>query len=217
MIYSEKYRLIFVASPKTGTVTVQALLQEILPDARKNRVVKGDELIKIFGHAKANDIRESIGRAYYDEHESIAFVRNPYAKLVSSYFFYRGHKQVWEPRQDIKLKVKINTAARILFARFVPFKLWAVLYPYKSNNEYLLDKQGNLIVKHIGRTEFLEQDLKAILKTLGIAVTNLEVGRKNTSKHGAFMDYYQTPWFKKIMDNKLAEDIAFYHKVAERF
>ncbi|MEL6655585.1 MAG: sulfotransferase family 2 domain-containing protein [Bacteroidota bacterium] len=213
MIYSEKHRIIFIASPKTGTVTVQSLLLEHLPDARKNRVPKGEQTFKIFGHAKAVDIRNQIGADYYDQHETIAFVRDPLAKFVSSYFFYRGHKRLWNQRPDIKVWAKLKIAIRLLFAKSLPFKIWAMLYPYKSNWGYLTDKQGNIIVKHIGRTQYLKEDLIRILNTIGVDTDDIEVGRKNSSKHSHHLEYYQANWFRTFVEYKLRKDIKLYEQL----
>ncbi len=94
MFYSRKYNTLFIAIPKTGSITVENAFFQLDPDGENNTMTingttyHGRHFAQgIIGHARAWEIREVIGAATFDELHSIALVRNPYAKLVSAYSF----------------------------------------------------------------------------------------------------------------------------------
>lgn len=62
--------------------------------------------------------------------------------------------------------------------KVLPFKIWALLYPYRSNLSYLTDYDGTLIVKHIGRTEYLNEYFHCILNSLNIDANHIHVSKK---------------------------------------
>ncbi len=215
MVFSEKYNFIFIASPKTGTVTVQKVLQNLDPEAERFKIKRGTEEIKIFGHARAIDIKEAIGDDFYNQHQTFAFVRNPLSKFVSSYFFYKGSS--FKTKKQIKsLKWRVDRSLKVLFAKIFPFKIWAILYPYKSNYGHITDRKGNLIVDYIGRTENLNQDLIFILKKMDIPTDGIIIERLNTSKHKDYSSYYKGQWFKNFVEKKLAKDLELYNQLVEK-
>jgi hypothetical protein len=226
MFYSKKFNLLFIASPKTGTVSVHEALEKLDPNGERRIIELGEKTITgkdlkqgFIGHARAREIKEVLGSDLYNTINSIAFVRNPYAKLVSSYFFNKNNKF----SQVFRIKLKKNRLKRmasyfltVLFAKVLPFKLWALLYPYRSNSSYILDYDGKLIVKNLGRTEFLNEDFHKIMKRLNIDASHIVFDKKNTSSHKNIDQYYNSDWFKKKIYNKMKMDIDIYQEICKK-
>ena len=59
------------------------------PTAVKNVVRVDNEEICVPEHISALELRRRLGDKF-DEYTSFGFVRNPFSKLLSSYFFYRN-------------------------------------------------------------------------------------------------------------------------------
>jgi len=223
MFFSKKYNLLYIASPKTGTESIHEALENLDPSGEQKKIkishleITGTDLDQgIIGHARARELKKALGDGNYNKLHTIAFVRNPYSKLVSSYFFnktnllshafhIKGHKN--------NLKRSINYFLTTLFAKVFPFKTWALLYPYRSNISYLTDYDGSIIVKHIGRTEHLNEDFQNIMKSLNIDVKDVTVGKKNSSDHKSYQHYFKSVWFKNRIYKKLKLDIDFYNKI----
>lgn len=94
MFFSNTYNLLFIASPKTGTVSIHEALEYLDPKSERRKIKIGNKEITskdldqgIIGHARARELKKTLGDDNYNKLHTIAFVRNPYSKLVSSYFF----------------------------------------------------------------------------------------------------------------------------------
>lgn len=223
MFYSSTFNLLFIASPKTGTVSIHEALEKLDINGERRKIKIGDKLITskdldqgIIGHARARELKKALGHENYNKLHTIAFVRNPYSKLVSSYFFNRKNTFALAFRfkgQKNKVRRSINYFLTTLFAKVLPFKMWALLYPYRSNLSYLTDYDGTLIVDHLGRTEHLNEDFHSIMRDLNINTEEITVGKKNTSNHDFYQNYFKSVWFKKIMYLKMKSDIDLYNNV----
>lgn len=225
MFYSTKYNLLFIASPKTGTVSVHEALEKLDPEGERRKIALGDREVTaldmhygVIGHARAWELKQAIGAPAYDKMETIAFIRDPYAKLVSSYFFNRSGvlSKAFEIKGGKRRTIRmVNRFLTMFIPKILPFQLWALLYPMKTNLDYVADRKGNRIVKHLGRTEFLDQDFQVILETLGIDQKGIEIQRRNTSSHGQFENYFNNTFFKKIIDRRYRADIELYQSVTQ--
>tara|TARA_B110001450_G_scaffold114012_1_gene107775 strand:- start:591 stop:1271 length:681 start_codon:yes stop_codon:yes gene_type:complete len=223
MFFSKKYNLLYIASPKTGTVSIHEALENFDPSGERRKIKIGHLEITstdldqgIIGHARARELKKALGDDNYNKLHTIAFIRNPYSRLVSGYFFNKTNSfslAFQQKGKKNKIKRSINYFLTILFAKVLPFKIWALLYPYRSNISYLTDYDGSIIVKHIGRTEHLNEDFQSIMKSLNIDVKDVTIGKKNTSDHKSYEHYFKSVWFKNRIYKKLKLDIDFYNKV----
>jgi hypothetical protein len=226
MFYSNKYNLLFIASPKTGTVSIEEALVKLDPQGELWKIAVGDKKIDSMdvdsgsiGHASARELKKVIGKVDFIKLNTMTFIRNPYLKLVSSYFFNKKNKLSHAfhiKGEKHKIKRSINYFLTTLFAKVLPFKIWAILYPYRSNLAHLTDHDGALIVKHIGRTEYLNKDFHSIMKSLNIDAKHIQVAKKNTSSHKSYENYFKSVWFKKMMYKKMKLDIDFYNKIIDK-
>lgn len=225
MYFSEKHNLLVIAIPKTGTRSVEIALLEFDPSGENHSITingkrtSGEDLREGFiGHARAVDIMDGIGKESFRKLNTVTFIRDPYEKLVSVYFFNKqstlwGFKQIKGHKKRLLRKAKFFMT--VLIAKALPFQIWAFLYPYKSNASYVKDRNGNRIVKYIGRTELLNQDLKKIFDQIGIPVENLNVGHLNKSKHLDPVKYFENRIFQRLISLRLSEDKRLYDQITK--
>src|SRR5690554_1899600 len=129
MIISKKNKFIYLAVPKTGTTSVQKFLLENDNTATNYNVELDGNQYRFGEHMTALEIKNVLGDLYND-YTVIGFVRHPYGRIVSSYFSYKkGGKDSWKGREHQR---SLGDKLRIKFAKIMPFKLWALIYPYKS-------------------------------------------------------------------------------------
>ena len=130
---------------------VRAAYAHALPDraalARTRAAVKGNRPL-YFNHMSAQLARDRIGTKRWEQFFKFCFERNPWDKVISSYF--------WETRND---------AVR------PPFDEWMnVLGNIKSDRRlYTIDNQT--VVDFVGRYEQLEADLRTALERSGVTTT----------------------------------------------
>lgn len=212
MIISEKHKYIYLACPKTGTVSVERFLMEQDPTASRNEIVIDGHLIKFAGHSKVKDIKEKLNNNF-KHYQVIGFVRHPYSRIVSSYFFYKkgGKTPSINPR-----KRGLIHNLRYMSARILPFKIWALVYPYKPNKEFFLDNKNEIIVQHIGLFENLNRDLVQIFRKLYLDFDVSKLRKMNKSKHEAVNTYFKNKFFARLINIKVREDLNFYKSLEQR-
>jgi chondroitin 4-sulfotransferase 11 len=141
-----KYLLdvIFVHINKTGGSSIEAALK--LP----------------FQHRTALELREQLGPRRWSERFSFAFVRNPWDKVASHYFY----------------RVKTNQTG--LGAKRVSFDEWVTRAygerdpawydqprMFMAQVDWITDRNGVVLVDYIGRFERLAQDFATVCQRIG--------------------------------------------------
>ena len=223
MLYSKKGNFIFVANPKTGTTAFQKSVKTIDDSARINTFPNKYRDIKIPGHATAQRIKELIGNDY-ESSKKICFVRNPYEKVVSAYFFLINgkplvHGSVFNYNKNINVFLKaLKTQLTILLAKTLPFEIWSMLYTYKKNLDYVLDERGKFLINYICRTEVIDEDLKFVFDSIDYEKKDLfNLNKINKSKHDAAEKYFSKKWHKKLFDRKYKNEIKFYNSLKNNY
>ena len=209
MIISPQNKYIYLACPKTGTMSVERFLIEQDPTAFRNEITINNELIKFAGHATVKSIKEKL-QTDFKKYQVIGFVRHPYSRIVSSYFFYKKGGKTFSinPR-----KRGLIHNLRYLSAKMLPFKIWALVYPYKSNKEFFIDDKSAIIVQYIGLFENLSDDLEKIAKNLNLTFDFSKLKKINKSNHRPVDDYFKNSFFRKLINLKIKEDLKFYKSI----
>jgi hypothetical protein len=133
--------------------------------------------------------RERVGPSFV-----IAFVRNPYDRLVSAFHFLN--------RTDLPPRDRSDRARYVAeyegnFRRFVQERFAGdrpeVLEQihFRPQHEWLVDDRGELATDFVGRYESLERDTSTIAERVGFVA--LPLTRSNTSEHEPFPHYYDEP------------------------
>lgn len=148
MLISESKKYVFLSNPKTGTTAIQDKLMNLDKSARMNRIYSNGVMKKFPEHGNGLILEEELG-SKVDEYQIFTFIRDPYDKIVSSYFFYKNGKPLvngnlfvyFKGGYRIFLKAFVSYL-NILLARLLPFHVWSLLRRVKSNEKYLVGSNG---------------------------------------------------------------------------
>jgi len=215
MLISDLHKFIFISNPKTGTSAIQKFLMSNVEDVLMNQLpesINGEkEITGLDEHIKTKSLKKIIEEDWSD-FKVFTFVRNPYNKAVSTYFFYKNGKPITRRDNQRYWVAKLN----VILARFIPFSLWSLLFPLKTNEEYLFDEQGKLMVDYVGRTECLEEDLTRILNELNISVDKeILIDKANTSSHKSADHYFKFKLHDRLFKWKYKNDFELYEIISK--
>lgn len=227
MFYSERLNLLFIASPKTGSTSVESFLLKLDPDGERFRISIEDRVIDSshvktdsLGHATAIEFKQVLGAVKFNSLRTFGFVRDPFEKVVSAYFFTRTGSLIGAfgiRTAKSKWRLVSKRVVSILAARLLPFSVWAYLFPMKKCSDYFLNNAGRLMVDYLGATRRLNHDLQAILNDLDLDVGAVDVPHLNTSNHESVQKYLQKDGvLYRRLARKYADDLRLYELVKNK-
>lgn len=184
-MFSYQHRFIFAHIPKCGGTSIRRWLFEMFQDPL---------LTAWADHLTLADMKKGLLPEVFDSALRFAFVRNPWDRLVSNYFFTRDPSTSQEYHQ---------------MAMEMSFKEYQYKSPpMPSQLMWLTDYKGQILANYLGRYETFEEDALKIAERLG--VTNPPpLPRSNSSTHDYYTKYY---------DRELEEFVGRrYKKEIERF
>jgi len=215
MRISHSKKFLFVHIQKTAGTSFVTVLKENIPD------------LKSFmgGHDHALLAKEQLG-AKWSDYYKVAFVRNPWDRLVSWYTMIEEKgKQSWYQRmrknwyKRIRTFSKYNRFRQYVLSNSTSFEEFlhncidtiddidgkiSILY---NQLDYITDSNGSIIVDFIGRFENIDEDTATVFKALGL--DNVRLPHKNISKHKDYRSYY-TEETKNLVSQRYARDIDFF-------
>jgi hypothetical protein len=148
MIISPKYKFVFIANPKSGSATIHYTLLDCIKDKElinESRHRLGDK------HLSCSALIEQ--RPQYKNYFKFAFVRNPWHRVVSWYFFEKKCKNSRRNTSNISFKDYINDSK-------CKNGIWANIQQY----QYEFTKNCDFI----GRTENLKEDFNIVCDKIQI-------------------------------------------------
>ncbi len=207
MRVSDQHKVLFIHVQKTGGSTIDAILDEEVPDIRS---VEG-----VYRHAplrKILDVEPDLTSYWI-----FGFVRNPWARLVSW----------WSMIEHFTVNAKAGKKWAIKGLNHDKWFREASQYPdfetfimdglekfprlRKPQISYLT--AGKRRADFIGRVETFDQDVSMVRQKLGLAPLE-EVPRRNTTAHGDWREFY-TPTTQQAIAKHYADDIdAFGYSFA---
>jgi hypothetical protein len=222
MYYSKKLSLLFIGSPKSGCFSVQKHLMKLDENGQTGKlsmdhkeITSKDMYYGVVGHSRAWELKEAMGENAYNQLHVIGFVRHPFDKIISSYFFNKKIKlsDTLKIKGEKRILIrKIKGVLSCIAPKILPIGIWALIFPMKTNYEYFFDKKGNRIVKYLGRTDCLNEDLLVILNNINIISVN-DIPHINQSKHKTRDQYFKNAWIKKKLSKKYSQDLNLYHLI----
>ena len=163
---SHPHKCIFVHIPKTGGTSVEQIIWPSVQDRTESEFWMGfiDEYRNKYQtgglqHLLADQIRQEIGRARFDEYFKFTVVRNPWSKAVSQYVYMHD-------RADLMSFVGMNDGDE--------FKTYLSLIRKKQHVQWLpqfrffMDENGSEIVDFVGRFESFDDTVYEVLEKLSI-------------------------------------------------
>jgi hypothetical protein len=222
MLTSETKQYIFLSNPKTGTTAIQNKIRGLDSTAVMNRLKVKGETTKFPEHGNALLLQAQL-RKDIEKYQVFTFVRDPYEKIVSAYFFYKNgeplvHKNLlWYWRKGLRNMIKASVSyLNVLFARSIPFYMWSLLRRVKSNEKYLVDQEGIFIVNYIGQTENLSSDFSIIIQKLGIVSKAEKVSHLNASSHNKSNTYYNRKWHLNQIRQIYQRELSIYKLIQSK-
>jgi len=184
MIISHQHRFIFAAIPKTGTHSVRQALRPHMSELDLEQVglfvnkrFPFAELAAIrHGHINLDQIRPYVGEEAFAGYFKFAFVRNPFDRFVSYCAFMTRANGAFERDPQAVMRNILFEVRPMQHILFVP------------QHQFVCDAQGAVLADAVGRVEDMQASFDAICMRIGIDSTPL--GQVNSSKRGAYRDYY---------------------------
>jgi len=172
MVYSDEYKFIYYAVPKTGSRSIQKHLENYGIRSRKGWDPNHDNYVQV---------KKKIGEEKSNNYFKFSFFRDPRSLLISTYFYNRHG---WN--------LPFHKGAVIE---------WLNAYkggdPYLP---YIFDEKGSVILDFIGRLEHLNEDLKTVCEKINIPFPEKidHIGAQNERGRVPYKEYYDTALLNKI-------------------
>lgn len=120
-------------------------------------------------------------QAEFERYYKFAFVRNPWARLVSEY----RYRPFYVHRFDFKTFV----------LKKLPSPGWSDLYRHvMPQRRYLVDEAGRMLVDFVGRFENLQADFDRVCAML--ALEDTELPKANVTRVAAASLFSRTTWYR---------------------
>jgi chondroitin 4-sulfotransferase 11 len=198
------HRAIYIHIPKTGGTSLAWSLEPNIKKSRSTLLGKIPFYYKWlypnhlwWHHLTASEIRKLVGRKTFSEYFKFAFVRNPWDKMSSQYFYWRDSG---------RLREFSNLSEWILSRAFIEGPLYGEYLGY-NQLDYLIDDSGELCVDFVGRFENFDDDFKVLTSKLNI---NILLQHKNKSSNQDYREHY-TEAARRAIEEHFARDIQFFN------
>ena len=198
MLISESKSFLFFAFNKTASSSIEDVLRP-----HQSRVAYRLLQIRyqltpaphkpVFKHVQPDVIRHMMGPKKWQSYFKFCFVRNPFARLVSLYFY---HRQI--PNDRHPLASQVNFEEWILAGGSGSAR--------RSMHDFVTDEAGNIIVDFIGQYENIERDFETICNRIDIVATLPHVNR---SRHTHYATYY-TERARREVERRFARDLEVF-------
>ena len=165
--------------------------------------------VRIKGHFIQNPfymyLKDSL-KLYPEKPFVFAFVRNPWDRLVSAFFYLNQGGMNASDRRDMKHYIKKYKGDFKAFVKEAIAEGWALDQLHlKPQVDWICDNDGKLLTDYTGHFETLREDLQIISSKTGVPFKKLE--HRNKSKHKDFRNYYNAEMIE-IVAKAYKEDIC---------
>lgn len=171
MPYSDDKRAIFLHIPKTGGTTIRRIFNlEHLHDT--NPATRPSPQ-----HLTCRLLRDRIGSEKYADYYKFTFIRNPWGRILSSYFWRQGlpKKRPILPFNDF-LETARQAVAKDQY------------YQQDFDDHFIPQSRYTVDVDDIFRFERFAEGIEAVARRLGIAIDS--IAPKEPKPHDRYWEYY---------------------------
>lgn len=143
----------------------------------------------------ARALKEVLSHETFNNYFKFLFVRNPWDVQIS-YYYYALQNLAHFDHEHIRR-----------FSSFEQYIEWRVAEALTLQKEFVIDRDGNKIVDHIGRYERLEADFAQICYILNLGIVTLP--KINVSRHKNYRCYYNEKT-RRLISDAYKDDIEFF-------
>jgi len=197
----------FVDIPRTSSSSIRAELgKEFGALHGKSNLLEKEfstsQVVK--DHMPAKMMLEAIGRDLWQKLFTFSFVRNPWDRVLSMYFYRIRKKHFTE---DFKFKDYVLELERHLTRHRSDLFLYHG--HYFSNSDYILDQDNKPLVTFIGKYENREHDIENIKKEIGVKTIG-ELWIQASSPESRHYSRYYDDDTKNIVNKLYSNDIQMF-------
>lgn len=200
MIISHAHKYIFFAVPKTATHSIREALREHMgSDAWEQQMLFGRDEMPVpalaairHGHISVQQLRPHIPEEMWRDYFKFAFVRNPFDRFVSTFFFLSRNQDLGG--QDVRslMKSALRTPA---------FRSRILVAPQSA---MLCDADGKIAMDYIARYEDIQASYDHVAERIGTPSKDLI--QKNASEHESSSVYYDDAELRQMVTDFYAAD-----------
>jgi hypothetical protein len=191
MIISDSHKFVFIHIPKNAGTSIQSALE---PFADGQSVASRETTHETLSALLA---RQPALRAHF----KFAFVRNPWERLVSFFFYARGRLRPTFPQfQEME---GLETMLRMI-DRDVGWL--CQMHAVRPQCDYVCDARGARLTTFLGRYERLDRDFATACSQIGIEAA---LSRQNVSRHGHYATYY-SDWGRGFVADRYGADVRAF-------
>ena len=159
--------------------------------------VGGTSLSHVFGtskdHYTSKEAIARIGKFNWNRHFKFAFVRNPFAKVVSAYNYFSEQN-----RYDMGVNpISFEDWVKKTYGPDKDPKYYFSERWFQSQSDWLKDDKGVISIDVIGKCENLSEDCRKITEIVGI---DAPVPHLNKSKKTDYRRYYNETTYNIVKD-----------------
>lgn len=186
--YADKFQCIFIHIPKTAGVSISLSL-----------FGKETNHVPYIEYEKAN-------KAKFNQYFKFSFVRNPWSRLISSYFFLKkGGLNALDSNWSNENLEKFNDFDSFVKAWITEENVNSWVH-FKPQHTFICDTDFNNKMDFIGKMENIQSDYTYVAKKIGCSAT---LRSENRSKHNDYRSYY-TPETQEIVAEVYKKDIELF-------
>lgn len=207
MLISHKYKFIFIHNPRTGGTSIRKMLYPCLSETD----IKGSDNNPYYFHSTALELQQEIPSDIWNSYFKFVFVRNPWDKAVSQYYYFSQTGQMdriitdfhakfnkqfkdfnsWLIGCCVDYKQKQNCAQESKKSSREDFDTWykRTDLSWFQNINFTADRSANCIVDFVGRYENINEDVRKILEKIGLKA---DLQHENKATHNVYRKYYNT-------------------------
>ncbi len=207
----EHPKFIFVHVQKTGGASISEVLKAAVPDIGRigpRHISASEAMGKVEG---------------WEEYFKFAFVRNPWARLVSWYSMINDEAK-GQVTKSQKRRRRRNPIWRYTVENGPTFEDFiknctdeieikdGVCYSFAYNQlDYLTDENGDLLVDFIGRFERFDDDLAVAFDRIGVDAGGIpHKNRSLSSRSRRHYSSFYTPETEQIVRERFQKDIEYF-------
>jgi len=188
----------FVHVPKTGGVSLLGCCRECG--------------VRVLDHNLRTPYHISLAtfKQHNPQYYSFAFVRNPWDRVVSSFFYLKSGGDRDDDQRDADKYLPYDSFREFVLGAFAAEDIFNQIH-FRPQYQWISNEQG-IAVDVIGRFESLEQDFQQIFHNLRLPVYRLH--HSNRSKHDVFTSYYdEETW--AVIGKAYQTDIELFNYAAD--